>query len=348
MKAKYYSTSELASKTGTSRQVISAIINGNWREKRISKETHDRITQAMDEIGYVPDRTAISLRKEKRDTIGLLCHGPLYSHALVALEKLNHYFLQSGKPVEIHVSSEGDLTEAIRKMMGRRVEKIIILLSPMLKNFGILDFQDPSLFKLLRVVPHFIYNFPFEVHEPEIEEKFLSLGSHFVGFSRNEAYLELFRHLQAERRTRILVDEKIHALFKPGTAAHRICASFEKVRGYENPQIGKFTENTFALGEKLAEELISLCSGNQFDYLITSSDGIAQGAAARFHQEGIRIPKDLGIIGFDKIDSLEYLRHEISTIEVPVKDMTDRLIHLLDSPPAKSSAHKSVAKLHLR
>ena len=65
MKAKYYSTSELAKKTGTSRQVISAILNDSWREKRISQATYERISEAMDEIGYVPDRTAISLRKEK-------------------------------------------------------------------------------------------------------------------------------------------------------------------------------------------------------------------------------------------------------------------------------------------
>ena len=78
MKARYYSMSEIAEKTGTSRQVISAILNNNWREKRISKKTFDRVSRAMDDIGYVPDRTAISLRKENRKSIGIVCHGPLH------------------------------------------------------------------------------------------------------------------------------------------------------------------------------------------------------------------------------------------------------------------------------
>jgi len=107
MKAKYYSTSDLAKKTGTSRQVISAIINENWKEKRISQATYDRITKQMYEIGFVPNRTAISLKKNKKDRIGILCHGPLYSHTSIALEKLNHYFLSSQKSVEIHMSNEG-------------------------------------------------------------------------------------------------------------------------------------------------------------------------------------------------------------------------------------------------
>jgi DNA-binding LacI/PurR family transcriptional regulator len=60
--------------------VISAIINENWKEKRISQATYDRITKQMHEIGFVPNRTAISLKKNKKDRIGILCHGPLYSH----------------------------------------------------------------------------------------------------------------------------------------------------------------------------------------------------------------------------------------------------------------------------
>ena len=51
----------------------------------------------MDDIGYVPDRTAISLRKENRKSIGIVCHGPLYSHMLVALEKVKSLFFGLGR-----------------------------------------------------------------------------------------------------------------------------------------------------------------------------------------------------------------------------------------------------------
>jgi len=54
MKAKYYSTAELAEKTGNFRQVISAIINEKWKEKRISQATYERIKKAMDDLGFVP------------------------------------------------------------------------------------------------------------------------------------------------------------------------------------------------------------------------------------------------------------------------------------------------------
>ena len=43
----------------------------------------------------------------------------------------------------MHISSEGELTEAVREeLMGHRVESLIILISPMLENFGIRDLKD--------------------------------------------------------------------------------------------------------------------------------------------------------------------------------------------------------------
>ena len=119
IKAKYYSTSDLAKKTGTSRQVISAIINENWKEKRISQATYDRITKQMHEIGFVPNRTAISLKKNKKDRIGILCHGPLYSHTSKHW-KIKSLLSQFLKSVEIHMSNEGELFNSIKEMMGHK------------------------------------------------------------------------------------------------------------------------------------------------------------------------------------------------------------------------------------
>ena len=347
MQARYYSTLELAKKTGTSRQVISAIINDNWKQKRISQATYDRITQAMDEIGFVPNRTAISLRKKNQGRVGLLCHGPLYSHTLSALEKLNHYFLGSDQILQMHVSAEGSLTDAIRELMGHRVDTIVIFISPMLDNFGVKDLENENLHKLLRVVPHIIYNFPFDIPDQKLEAKFLSLGSHLIGFSRNHIYLAFLRYLQEQNLTRILIDEKIFALLEHSPQTTEICKLLARMQSYPNPQSGKLNENIFGLGEQLALDLLPYLTKEKFDYLITSSDGIAQGAAAVFEQRGIRVGKDIHILGFDKIDSLKYLKHEIATIEVPVDKMFTKLIELLEGIPLENKAYRSHPKLHL-
>ena len=345
MKAKYYSTSELAEKTGTSRQVISAIINEKWKEKRISQATYERIKKAMDDLGFVPDRTATSLKKDKRKTVGLLCHGPLYSHVLTAIEKLNHHFLDQGIPVEMHMSAEGGLAEGLRDLMGQRVESLIVLLSPMTRNFCEVDLKNPSILKLLRVVPSIIYNFPFGIHEKSLEGELISGGAQLIGFSKQQAYTKFFKSLDADGKTRILVDDKICSLFEVGTPMSRICETFELVDTYPNPQSAKLDENPFLIGEKLAHQLLPRIRQQGYDFILTSSDRIAQGMAEVLSDAGLSIPEGVSILGFDKINSLPYFKHSLPTIEVPIQPMINELLATLKKKNWKGNAFRVEAKL---
>ena len=117
---------------------------------------------------------------------------------------------------------------------------------------------------------------------------------------------------------------------------------------YPNPQIGKLTDNPFLLGEKLASDLLPLIKKESFDFVITFSDGIAQGVATKLEEFGLDVPKEIQVIGFDHIDSLEYLKHVISTIEVPVDQMMANLINILEVIPIKNQSLRSHTKLHLK
>ncbi len=347
LKARYYSTSELAKKTGTSRQVISAIINENWKEKRISQSTYDRITKEMHEIGFVPNRTAISLKKNKKDRIGLLCHGPLYSHTSAALEKLNHYFLGSQKSVEIHMSNEGELCRAVKDMMGDRVDSLIIILSPMLPNFGEPDLKEKSLTPFLRAVPHFFYNFPFGVHSRDIADNLLVCGGHLIGFSRPDAYIPFLENILGTKRRKLLIDDKIYSLLENGSQTKELCKKLEQVITYPNPQGGRLHKNPFLLGQDLARDLLPKIRKSNFDYLVTFSDGIAQGVAHYLDKHGVSVSTQLKILGFDKIDSIGFHKFPTSTIEVPVDIMIDKLINLIEKPTMNNFEHICPTKLHL-
>ena len=345
MKAKYYSTAELAQKTGTSRQVISAIINEKWKEKRISQATYERIKKAMDDLGFVPDRTAVSLKKDSRKKVGLLCHGPLYSHILTAIEKLNHHFLDQGIPVEMHISAEGRLAEGLRDLMGQRVESLVVLLSPMTRNFCEVDLKNPSILKLLRVVPNIIYNFPFGIHEDSLEKELTRGGSQLIGFSKEKAYTDFFKGFSAPEKTRILMDDKIFALFKAGTTVSKICESFDRLDTYPNPQSDKLDQNPFLIGEKVAHMLLPRIEEQHYDFILTSSDRIAQGMAAVLEEAGLSIPSDINLLGFDKIDSLPYFNHILPTIEVPIQPMINELLVTLKKQKWNGNSFRVEANL---
>ena len=81
--------------------------------------------------------------------------------------------------------------------------------------------------------------------------------------------------------------------------------------------------------------------------ILTFSDGIAQGVACRLEDYGIKIPNDLRILGFDKVDAMKYFKYPISSIEVPVDEMIQKTIFLCEERPSQNQSYRTKTKLYL-
>jgi DNA-binding LacI/PurR family transcriptional regulator len=333
MKAKYYSTSDLAEHAGTSRQVISAILNNTWQSKRISQATYDRVQSIIEEIGYVPDRAATNLRKQTVGTLGIIYHGPLHSHVLDAVQRFNHHFLENKQAVEIAISSENKLQQALTHLMGHRVERMLILLSSLTKTYGE-ELGDRAILRLLKAVPTVIYNYPFGILPKELDQQLIDAGNQLVGFSRSSVYHSLFKKIVESKNSKVLLDQKIFDMICPDPKIHKLINSCKRIETFPNPQFDNVQKNPYQMGEELGNSLLPMIKKNPgFNYLITASDMIGQGVAHVLSNQGINIPKDLQIVGFDKVDALPYFKHPISTIEVPVEKMVGQTIDQLSNMP---------------
>ena len=343
MKAKYYSTSELAQHAGTSRQVISAILNNTWQSKRISRATYDRVQSIIEEIGYVPDRAATNLRKQPADTLGIIYHGPLHSHVLDAVQRFNHHFLKNKQEVEIAISSENKLHQALTHLMGHRVQRVLILLSSLTKTYGE-ELGDRTILRLLRVMPTVVYNYPFGILPQELDNQLIDAGNQLVGFSRSSVYHSLLKKIQESGKSKVLLDQKIFDMIYPDQKIRRLLDSCKCIETFPNPQFDNIQKNPYQMGEELGNNLLSKIKNKPgFDYIITASDMIGQGVAHSLSNQGIKVPKDLQIIGFDKVDALPYFKHPLSTIEVPVEQMVGQTIDLLSNMPQSGGKYLAQA-----
>ncbi|EUM08108.1 hypothetical protein L465_03640 [Enterobacter sp. BIDMC 29] len=63
---------DLAKLTGVSASAVSAILNGSWEKRRISKSLADRVKKIAEEQGYAQNRQASLLRSQKSNIIGML------------------------------------------------------------------------------------------------------------------------------------------------------------------------------------------------------------------------------------------------------------------------------------
>lgn len=63
---------DIAQLAGTSASSVSAVLNGNWKKRRISQSLADRISRVADEQGYALNMQASALRKARSGIIGMI------------------------------------------------------------------------------------------------------------------------------------------------------------------------------------------------------------------------------------------------------------------------------------
>ena len=64
---------DLAELSGVSASAVSAILNGNWKKRRISAKLAEKVTRIAEEQGYAINRQASMLRSKKSHVIGKNC-----------------------------------------------------------------------------------------------------------------------------------------------------------------------------------------------------------------------------------------------------------------------------------
>ncbi len=136
------------------------------------------------------------------------------------------------------------------------------------------------------------------------------------------------------------------------TSGHRdiafITGSLDSPTGVE--RLSGYKDALAGLGLPVRQELIvegrwtpqtgaaaveALCQrGVSFSALVASNDDMAIGAIKQLHQQGIAVPQQVSVIGFDDIALAPYVIPSLSSVKIPVTEMMkesiNRLIFMLD------------------
>ena len=85
---------------------------------------------------------------------------------------------------------------------------------------------------------------------------------------------------------------------------------------------------TFGSGVSGVEYFLSL--KQRPTAIICANDSMALGAINRLHQEGLEVPADMSIIGFDDIDIARQITPPLTTVSVPVTEIAERAFEMLE------------------
>lgn len=291
----------------------------------INIKTRKRITEMAKAMGYRSNNFASNLRRQKSNTIGIIVH-ELNSHfissVLAGIEKVT---TEAGYDLIIGHSSETYKKEAANadNLFHKRVDGLIASLA-----FDTRDLAhfDPFVQKGIPIV-----------FFDRVED--LHYGTHIV-IDNLKAGFEATAHL-AEQGCKTIAH--ITANLTRNVYA-------ERMKGYQQAlaRYGLVFDPNLVLVNDLGEEA-AIRSAKQVLQLSPRPDGVfitndffAAVFLKALKEEGIRIPQDMAIVGFNNDVISKIIVPQLSTINYPGEEMGEKAARsLIDQLAGHSSAHST-------
>lgn len=319
------STTALARHLGLSRWTISRVLNGH---PEVKPETCRRVREAMERLGFVPSPAGRALRGGRTGIVGICFQAlgsPIVARKIATLQRI----LRSAGFRALCELTDGhpDLElEVVRHFVAMKVDGLVLV-------GGMTAANATAIVDLLRgqataaVVVDPLQRFPVAT----------------VELDRQEAMRLALEHLLAlghERFGVLGIDEKVHY----GTnrwhgirqfAAERRLAIDERFVLLAEPEPPALD---FEYGRRLAERFLELNASDRPSALVALNDQVAIGAMSRLQYEGLVVPRDLSVVGFDNLDVSAHVTPRLTTVDQHVEHMMQTAVELLTArtPPEAS------------
>jgi DNA-binding LacI/PurR family transcriptional regulator len=303
---------DVAALADVSTATVSRVLHGNGY---VSARARERVEEALRDSSYRLNAVAQELRRQKTITIGLILHGEL-SHPLVGeiVIGAEQAAAEHGFNVLLF-NARGDADrerECVETLLKRRVDGIIFTTAVHGKNVSL------ALDAGVRAV--------------EIERRLCNAASAVV-IGNREAAMEAMRHLIG------LGHRKIGFLGEPfpdGSDDDAADIPRERFEAYRDAleTCGQLLDNSLIVGGRYPREQGGwggleagaaymqrlLSQAPDLTAVFAVSDLVAAGAMQALYAEGIRVPEQLSVVGFDDTFA-RYLAPPLTTIRQPMFDM---------------------------
>jgi LacI family transcriptional regulator len=291
---------DVALRAGCSVATASRVLNGHQTVGIAEKK---RVLAAVAQLGYVPNNSARALRSHSTSLVGVII--PTLDHAIYAkmVDGLQEHLAKSGKAVIINTSDynlERERTQA-KLLVGRGVESIVLV--------G-LEHHPDTLDYLRRAGVNQVFTYTCE----------LGAGDAAVGFDNRHAGASVAHFLleighrclgmvagvtRGNDRATQRRDGFLAALADAGIARRDIVVLEAPYR----------IESGRAAMQSLMQTYPRPTA------VFCGSDILAVGAIKYCQSANIGIPNDVSVVGFDNLEVAELVTPELTTLDVPAREM---------------------------
>lgn len=286
----------IADATGFSVNTVSRVLRD---DPKISSSTSNIIRAKAEELGYVPDAVASSLRKPRSMTIGIVSADSSNSFFSEVIHGIDEKAQELGYNILIGNTGEDVEKEEhlIRLFLSRKVDGLIIM-------------------------PTYVTSPDHLSFYSSLSVPFIFAGRYIEGF-RNHSLLHsdtigeeaVFEYLLSSGHRKILY------LSGPGRISNTIDRDLGRQRAYEafsvtsDPKYVYHLEGHTEDGYKAVNEALN--RSLQFSAIVCFNDIIAMGALKSLAENDIPVPEEVEVIGFDNIMFSQFMQPALSTVDVP-------------------------------
>ncbi|MFD3261250.1 LacI family DNA-binding transcriptional regulator [Paenibacillus lentus] len=307
---------DIARVAGVSHTTVSRALNGN---PLIKKETRDRIEKIAAELNYVPNYNAKSLVMKKSYTIGLffssIDQGTSASFLVEVIKGINHVLDEN-----YNLSVNGiDSIHNLDNIIPQRFDGILVMSQSDADNAFIYHVKKMGI--------------PLIVLNRQLEDP----GIMNVIANDREGVKEAIDHAISQGHRKLAMIE--------GKTGFK--SSTERKQGFLDSMLEHglpLTSDYFVTGDysiesgyKAMSQLLALPDPPTL--VFCGNDDMAIGAMNACFAEGITIPTQLSLIGFDDIVFARYTNPALTTVRRPIADIsklgTQKLIELMQQPDSK-------------
>lgn len=303
------SIADVASRAGVSPTTVSHALSG---KRKVSESVRDRVERAMQELGYVPSRTAQSLASGRTRIIGL-----------IVPDISNEFFAELTRGVEMAAVDRG--YNVILCTTGfdhaREVHYLTMIRSRAVDGLVYAAGSPPTNSELGDILG----NLPLVLVDEEVPgsdaPSFVSdnvtggrmLAEHLLSLGHRRAVV-----LAAEGDL-VSSDQRVRGFREAWTAA-----------GETAPPVytGSFTAEG---GRSAIAPHIAALLADDVTAVFAANDLMALGAIEELEQHGVAIPGDVSVVGFDDITAGRFARPRLTTVRQNVAELGARAIEALVS-----------------
>lgn len=305
---------EVAVSARVSYQTVSKVLN---KQIQVSKETEERIRQAVSNLGYRAHYTARSLRSQQAFAIGYSWPASPFGQVnsileqflqsmLVAAEKAGYYLLC----FPYNPDANTHLATYVELFFTGRVDGFVI---------SSVESNDPRVqFLCQKEIP-------------------------LVSFGRSNPGLDFpWIDVDGARGIELAVNHlvelghrRIAALAWPVTSwvgNNRMEGYFRALRAAGISLNAAWVERgdgRFEFGYQATHNLLDLPAGIRPSALITLNDAMAIGAIWAARERGLKVGHDFAIAGFDDAPMVRYLDPPLTTVQQPIWEVGQQIIPML-------------------